>query len=182
MMEIMHTDDAVALAAADALAEWQKFTAGAGDTAAWSSATAALRKALPVDLLAQADRRTTEAMVGPSSRTIQLSEEQILEHLRRFRLAPAQWAPATICRKANAWIGANLAELAGAENPTWATADREAHYAEFGTLSAVDFLEQCVIEDSPPDAPWEDLNERLQGGEFDSAAPVWIAPTPFRWD
>lgn len=53
--------------------------------------------------------------------------------------------------------------------------DQAAHLAEFGHLAAVDFIEQCVIEASPGTAPWDELQRRVDVGDFDGWPPVWMA-------
>ncbi len=57
----------------------------------------------------------------------------------------------------------------------WDAVDQAAHLAEFGSLAAVDFIEQCVIESGPAAAPWRELQARVDAGEFGDWSPVWVA-------
>ncbi len=173
-----HAFSAVEHAAATALAEWQKCLAGVGNPTARDAAVAALRDVLPPELVAQADQATSEATADATSRDRQLTSEQVTEHLHRLGLAPQDWDLAEICRKTNSWIGHLLVELAATDAPTWSPAARAEHRAEVGALTAVDFVEQCVIEAGPDTAPWRELQDRVDAGEFDRADPVWAAPNP----
>lgn len=100
--------------------------------------------------------------------------EQVAALLRRAQLDPDQWNPPEITRKANTWIADNLGELSHM-SVDWTPEDRAAHLSEFGHLSAVDFIEQCVIEVAPDTAPWQDLQHRADAGEFEGWPPVWTA-------
>ena len=111
-------------------------------------------------------------------RTPSLSGEQIAELLGRAGLVAADWDLAEIGRRANAWIADYHAELTDPEVRSWSVEVQAAHYAEFGSLAAVDFFEQCVAEDAPPTAPWQQLWARVDDGEFDAWPPVWQAATP----
>lgn len=106
-----------------------------------------------------------------------VSAAKVTDLLRRARLNPAQWDLSEIARKANAWITDNLNELSymGAG---WSPEEQAAHLAEFGHLTAIDFIEQCVIEAGPATAPWTDLAARADAGEFASWPPVWQAQRP----
>ena len=106
-----------------------------------------------------------------------VSAAQVIDLLRGARLDPAQWDLSEIVRKANAWITDNLNELSymGAG---WPPQDRAAHLAEFGSLTAIDFIEQCVIEAGPDAAPWQELQRRADAGEFDDWPPIWTADRP----
>ena len=101
-----------------------------------------------------------------------LSADQVTDLLRRARLNPAQWDLSEIARKANAWITDNLNELSHM-GTGWPPEDQAAHLAEFGHLTAIDFIEQCVIEAGPDTAPWQDLQHRADAGEFDDWPPIW---------
>lgn len=107
-------------------------------------------------------------------RTGHISPGQIAAFLRRARLNPHQWDLAEITRKTNAWIADNLTELSQMD-ADWRPEDKAAHLAEFGSLAAVDFLEQCVIEAGPATAPWRELWQRVDTGEFDHWPPIWTA-------
>lgn len=103
-----------------------------------------------------------------------ISTGQITALLRRAQLNPEQWDLSEIARKANAWITDNLNELSHM-GAGWPPEDRAAHLAEFGSLTAIDFIEQCVIEAGPDTAPWQDLQHRAGAGEFDDWPPIWTA-------
>lgn len=167
---------ATEIAGTAALTEWQKLHAGVGDGDALSRAMTALRDALPIQLIAQADNDTVTAAPDGISRGRQLTVEQVSDHVRRFGLDPQAWDLTEICRETNAWIAELLVELAAGEDPRWSPQERAEHYAEFGALSTVDFIEQCVIEAGPDSAPWPDLQNRVDAGEFDQVLPVWAAP------
>lgn len=92
--------------------------------------------------------------------------------LRRAGLDPQHWDVKAIVGKANRWVADNLLELAQM-GQQWSTEDQAAHLAEFGAVSAVDFVEQCVIEAGPDTAPWDDLQRRADAGEFDEWEPIW---------
>lgn len=102
-----------------------------------------------------------------------LSAAQVTDLLHRARLNPAQWDLSEIARKANAWITDNLNELYMGAG--WPPQDRAAHLAEFGSLAAIDFIEQCVIEAGPDTAPWQELQRRADAGDFDDWPPIWTA-------
>jgi len=104
----------------------------------------------------------------------QISAGQITALLHRAHLNPEQWDLSEIARKANAWITDNLNELSHM-GASWSPEDRAAHLAEFGNLTAIDFIEQCVIEAGPGTAPWQDLQHRVDAGEFDTWPPIWLA-------
>lgn len=95
--------------------------------------------------------------------------------LRSAALDPQQWDIEEITRKVNQWVHDNLIEL-GQIEAGWSSADKAAHYAEFGAVSAVDFIEQCVIEAGPDTAPWSDLQHRVDAGEFDDWPSIWRHP------
>lgn len=103
-----------------------------------------------------------------------ISPDQIAAFLRRAQLNPHQWDSAEIARKTNAWITDNLNELSHMGSD-WRPEDRAAHLTEFGSLAAVDFIEQCVIEAGPDTAPWRELWQRVDAGEFDDWPPIWTA-------
>lgn len=107
-----------------------------------------------------------------------LTEEGVIELLRRAELDPADWNVTAILRRTNAWISDYDAELTDPDVATWSTADQVEHYAEFGSLAAVDFFEQCVIEASSATAPWPALAARADAGDFDNWPPVWEALKP----
>lgn len=92
--------------------------------------------------------------------------------LRQAGLDPQQWDIQEIVRNANRWVADNLLELAEMDQQ-WSADERAAHHAEFGAVSAVDFVEQCVIEAGPDTAPWDDLQRRADAGEFDDWEPIW---------
>lgn len=99
---------------------------------------------------------------------------QVTALLCRAQLDSGQWNLHEITHKANAWIADNLGELSHM-SVDWTPEDRAAHLAEFGGLAAVDFIEQCVIEAGPDTAPWQDLQRRVDAGEFDEWPPIWTA-------
>lgn len=101
-----------------------------------------------------------------------VSVDQVTDLLRRASLNPAQWDLSEIARKANAWITDNLNELSHI-GTGWPSEDQAAHLAEFGHLTAIDFIEQCVIEAGPDAAPWQELQCRAGTGEFDDWPPIW---------
>lgn len=103
-----------------------------------------------------------------------LSVDQVAALLRGAQLDPAQWDLSEIARKANAWITDNLNELSHM-GTGWPSEDQAAHLAEFGHLTAIDFIEQCVIEAGPDTAPWQGLQRRADAGEFDDWPPIWTA-------
>lgn len=107
-----------------------------------------------------------------NSRSDNVSAEDVTAFLRRAALNPQHWDVPEITRAANRWVTNNLTELDQME-PDWSAEDRRAHHAEFGAVSAVDFLEQCVIEAGPDSAPWPELQERVDAGEFDDWQPIW---------
>ncbi|MFV8227498.1 hypothetical protein [Mycolicibacterium fortuitum] len=107
-----------------------------------------------------------------------LTAEQITELLRRAGLNPDHWDLPEIVRKTNAWIADYHAELTDPEVKTWSRQGQSEHYDEFGSLAAVDFIEQCVIEAGPDTAPWTDLAARAEAGEFEAWPPVWQAQRP----
>jgi hypothetical protein len=101
-----------------------------------------------------------------------VSTDDVAAFLRRADLNPGHWDVPEITRKANGWVTSNLIELEAME-PNWTAEDRAAHHAEFGALSAVDFVEQCVIEAGPDSAPCEQLQARVDAGDFDDWQPIW---------
>lgn len=109
---------------------------------------------------------------GPTPRHV--TTAQVAALLRRAQLSPEQWNLDAITRKTNAWITDNLNELSHM-GAGWTHEDRAAHLAEFASLAAVDFIEQCVIEAGPAAAPWQDLQRRVDAGEFDEWPPIWTA-------
>jgi hypothetical protein len=111
-------------------------------------------------------------------RTPKLNNDQITDLLRRAGLDPADWDMAGVAAKVNGWIADNHAELTDAEVKTWSTHVQAEHHDEFGTLAAVDFFEQCVIETGPDSAPWQGVRARVDAGEFDGWDPVWVASKP----
>lgn len=119
------------------------------------------------------DGQPKESSIRPA-----LTATDITALLRRAGLDPAEWDLAEIVRKANRWISDNHAELTAAEVATWSSAWQIEHYAEFGQLAAVDFIEQCVIEAGPSTAPWSTLAARADAGEFADWPPVWQADIP----
>ncbi|MGV0740220.1 hypothetical protein ABQF35_28160 [Mycobacterium syngnathidarum] len=98
--------------------------------------------------------------------------DDVASFLRRASLDPQQWDLPAIARKANTWAANNQVELDHIESH-WPAEDKAAHRAEFGAISTVDFIEQCVIEAGPDAAPWSDLQTRVNAGEFDSWPPIW---------
>lgn len=92
--------------------------------------------------------------------------------LRQAGLSPELWDVQEILGKANRWVADNLRELAEMDQQ-WSVDDQAAHLAEFGAVSAVDFVEQCIIEAGPDTAPWDDLQRRADAGEFDDWEPIW---------
>lgn len=107
-----------------------------------------------------------------------MATKAVIAVLRTAKLDPAEWDVPEIARKVNVWIGDYHAELTDPEVSTWSAELQAAHYAEFGSLPAVDFIEQCVIEAGPDTAPWSQLAARVAAGEFESWPPVWQAHTP----
>lgn len=107
-----------------------------------------------------------------------LTAEHIAELLRRAGLDPDHWDLPEIVRKTNTWITDNHAELTDPEVKTWSPQLQAEHYNEFGSLAAVDFIEQCVIEAGPDTAPWAELGARAEAGEFEDWPPVWQAQIP----
>lgn len=101
-----------------------------------------------------------------------VTANQVAALLRRAQLSPEQWNLDAITRKTNTWITDNLNELSHM-GTGWTPEDRAAHLAEFGSLTAVDFIEQCVIEAGPDTAPWQDLQRRADAGEFETWPPIW---------
>ncbi|MGY1994496.1 hypothetical protein [Mycolicibacterium fortuitum] len=101
-----------------------------------------------------------------------LTTDDVASFLRRASLDPQQWDLPAIARKANTWAANNQVELDHID-PRWSADDKTAHRAEFGTISTVDFIEQCVIEAGPDTAPWNDLQTRVNAGEFDAWPPIW---------
>lgn len=93
-------------------------------------------------------------------------------------LDPSDWDLPEIVPKTNAWISDYHAELTDSEVATWSITLQADQYAEFGSLAAVDFIEQCVIEGGPDTAPWEALVTRADAGEFATWPPVWEAEKP----
>lgn len=180
ILERMRTFPISETAAATALLEWQKCLAGTGDPTARDNAMRALREALPAELVAEADEMTADSLDAGTSRGLRLTAEEVTAALDRAGLNPVAWNLSEILRAANSWIGGLLVDLAAGEDPTWSAAERAEHRAEFGALSAVDFLEQCVIEAGPDTAPWQELQARITAGEFDAAKPVWAAPNPLQ--
>lgn len=111
-------------------------------------------------------------------KTPTLTTAEITDLLRRAGLDPADWHLPEIVRKTNVWISDYHAELTDSEVATWSITLQAAQYAEFGSLAAVDFIEQCVIEAGPDTAPWEVLSVRAEAGEFATWPPVWEAEKP----
>lgn len=111
-------------------------------------------------------------------KTPKLSTDEIADLLRRADLDPADWDVTGIAARTNEWIADNHAELTDAEVARWSAQLQAEHYAEFGSLAAVDFFEQCVIETGPDSAPWQGVQARVDAGEFDTWDPVWTAPKP----
>ncbi|GAB5901829.1 hypothetical protein [Mycolicibacterium mageritense] len=111
---------------------------------------------------------------SPPPQSAAISAAEVTAFLERADLDPGQWNIAEITRKANNWVTINRTELAQID-PQWSTEDKTAHYAEFGAVSAVDFVEQCVIEAGPDTAPWRELQIRADAGEFQDWPPVWRA-------
>lgn len=107
-----------------------------------------------------------------------LTQEQITETLRRAHLDPTQWDLAGIMARTNDWISDYHVELTQPEVKTWSPQLQAEQYDEFGTLAAVDFFEQCVMETGPDSAQWQDLQERVEAGEFETWPPIWEAPRP----
>jgi hypothetical protein len=107
-----------------------------------------------------------------------LTDGEIAELLRRAGLDPADWDLPEILRQTNAWISDCHVELTAPEVATWSPKLQAEHYAEFGSLAAVDFIEQCVIEAGPETAPWEELAARADAGDFETWPPVWQAEKP----
>lgn len=105
-----------------------------------------------------------------------LSQEQIAAHLRHANLDPTDWDMAGITARTNDWIADCHAELVEPEVKTWSATVQADYYDEFGSLAAVDFFEQCVIETGPDSAPWQKLQDRVEAGEFASWPPIWEAP------
>ncbi|MDG5781846.1 hypothetical protein, partial [Mycolicibacterium fortuitum] len=101
-----------------------------------------------------------------------LTTDDVASFLRRASLDPQQWDLPAIARKANTWAANNQVELDHIDR-RWSANDQAAHRAEFATISTVDFIEQCVIEAGPDTAPWNDLQTRVNAGEFDSWPPIW---------
>lgn len=112
------------------------------------------------------------------SKPPKLSREEIAEKLRRANLDPAQWDLAGIMARTNDWIADYHLELTAPEVKTWSPQLQAAQYDEFGKLAAVDFFEQCVIETGPDSVPWQDLQDRVETGEFETWPPIWEATRP----
>lgn len=102
----------------------------------------------------------------------QVSANDVTAFLQQAGLDPKHWDISEITRKVNRWVTDQFIEL-GEMEATWSDADKAAHHAEFGSVAAVDFLEQCVIEAGPDSAPWRDLQRRVDAGEFDEWQPIW---------
>lgn len=86
-----------------------------------------------------------------------ISADQVAALLRRAQLDPERWNLPDIARKTNAWITENLNELS-CISAAWTPGHQAAHLAEFGSLTAVDFVEQCVIEAGPTQPPGKTSN------------------------
>ncbi|OBB17018.1 hypothetical protein A5761_11210 [Mycolicibacterium setense] len=108
----------------------------------------------------------------PRRNDSRVNTDEVTAFLRQAGLDPQHWDIGEITRKVHRWVTDHLIEL-GAMEPTWSDADKAAHHAEFGSVAAVDFLEQCVIEAGPDSAPWRELQQRVDTGEFDEWQPIW---------
>lgn len=111
-------------------------------------------------------------LAPPPRSDVRVSTDDVTAVLLQAGLDPQQWDIGAITNKVNRWVTDHLIEL-GEMDPTWSDADKAAHRAEFGSVAAVDFLEQCVIEAGPDSAPWRDLQHRVDAGEFDEWQPIW---------
>jgi hypothetical protein len=95
-----------------------------------------------------------------------MNKSQAIEILNRAGLNPADWNVSASVKHANRWIEDQKLELA-----------EGGPLAEFGSLEVVDYLQQCLIENSldTDQDTLEALWERTEANEFADWQPVWQA-------